>query len=93
LLWICFPTCDGVCFCCGILEAADEGIMDRVLWLALALVALSELRLLALDLGVTGPRPMVGMMTEDGGELPGVSFPLAMVERSTEIMLEKESRR
>jgi hypothetical protein len=37
-------------------------------------------------------RPMDDMMTEDGGELWGVSFPLAIVDMSFDSMLETESR-
>jgi hypothetical protein len=45
-----------------------------------------------LGVGVTGSIPRLAMITEDGGELPGVSRPLSTAERSLEIMLETESR-
>src|SRR3569833_4732465 len=37
-------------------------------------------------------KPRLDMMTDEGGELWGVSFPLPMVDRSLESMLEMESR-
>lgn len=42
--------------------------------------------------GVDGSRPRVVMITDDGGELPGVSFPLATVDLSLDNMLETLSR-
>ena len=41
--------------------------------------------------GVCGSKPKLDMMTEDGGELPGVSRPLAMVDLSFDSILETES--
>lgn len=42
--------------------------------------------------GVCGSRPNVDMITDEGGELPGVSMPLPLVDLSLESMLEMESR-
>lgn len=43
--------------------------------------------------GVRGSRPMFGIITDEGGELPGVSLPLPLVvDLSLESMLEMESR-
>jgi hypothetical protein len=42
--------------------------------------------------GVRGSRPMFGIITDEGGELPGVSRPLPLVDLSLESMLEMESR-
>lgn len=51
-----------------------------------------DLCLASLAAGVDGSRPRLAMITEDGGELPGVSWPLAVVDRSLESMLEMLSR-
>ena len=47
--------------------------------------------LLFLWAGVIGSRPRLDITTDEGGELPGVSLPLATVDISFESMLETES--
>lgn len=48
--------------------------------------------LCALAAGVDLVRPKVDIITEDGGELPGVSLPLPIVDLSIDSILETESR-
>lgn len=55
------------------------------------LLRLPERCLATFAVGVVGSRPRLDMMTEEGGELPGVSSPLPMVERSLDSKLEMES--
>lgn len=51
-----------------------------------------DLCLAILAAGVVGSRPRLDIITDDGGELPGVSCPLPIVDRSLDSMLETLSR-
>lgn len=50
-------------------------------------------RLFDLAFGVMGSMPKPDMMTDEGGELPGVLIPLPKLDWSFDNMLEMESRR
>lgn len=72
-----------------LLEYADVGAGSEECLLLLDWGAPGDLPLLGT--GVCGSKPRLVMITDDGGELPGVSWPLPTVERSLDSKLETES--